>query len=121
MKSRDFNKDNLMKLFTRHGTDSMIFGHAHIMDFRNYINSILSSPPKVVERETEVTKDTVPTSNNESTKDVQPPVVQVQSQVPNSQPVVAPVSASMPNLKPPKSSILYPSRRNDERRREKAN
>nr|GEY41524.1 reverse transcriptase domain-containing protein [Tanacetum cinerariifolium] len=31
-----------------------------------------SSPPKVVERETEVTKDTVPPTNNESTKDVQP-------------------------------------------------
>ncbi|GJX69733.1 reverse transcriptase domain-containing protein [Tanacetum coccineum] len=77
-----------------------------------------SSPPKVVERETEVTKDTVPPTNSESTKDVQPPVVQVQPQVPNSEPVVAPVSASMPNLKP---SILYPSRRNDERRREKAN
>ncbi|GJZ26482.1 reverse transcriptase domain-containing protein [Tanacetum coccineum] len=34
------------------------------------------------------------------------------------EPVVAPVSAPMPN---PKSSIPYPSRRNDERRREKAN
>ncbi|GJR50430.1 reverse transcriptase domain-containing protein [Tanacetum coccineum] len=45
-----------------------------------------SSPPKVVERETE--------------------------------PVVTPVSAPMPNLKP---SIPYPLRRNDERRREKAN
>ncbi|GKA08181.1 hypothetical protein Tco_0687512, partial [Tanacetum coccineum] len=33
-------------------------------------------------------------------------------------PVVAPVRAPMPN---PKSSIMYPSRRNDERRREKAN
>ncbi|GJY01159.1 hypothetical protein Tco_0359311 [Tanacetum coccineum] len=77
-----------------------------------------SSPPKVVERETEVTKDTVLPTNNGSTKDVQPPVVQVQSQVPNSEPVVAPVSAPMPNLKP---SIPYPSRRNDERRREKAN
>ncbi|GKD33411.1 reverse transcriptase domain-containing protein, partial [Tanacetum coccineum] len=73
---------------------------------------------KVVERETEVTKDTVPPTNNGSTKDVQPPVVQVQSQVPNSEPVVAPVSALMPNLK---LSIPYPSRRNDERRREKAN
>ncbi|GKC08747.1 hypothetical protein Tco_1000357 [Tanacetum coccineum] len=31
-----------------------------------------SSPPKVVERETEVTKDTVLPTNNESTKDVQP-------------------------------------------------
>ncbi|GJV17479.1 reverse transcriptase domain-containing protein [Tanacetum coccineum] len=77
-----------------------------------------SSPPKVVERETEVTKDTVPPTNNESTKDVQPPVVQVQSQVPNSKPVVTPVSAPMPNLK---ISIPYPSRRNDEKRREKAN
>ncbi|GJT35558.1 hypothetical protein Tco_0925977 [Tanacetum coccineum] len=52
-----------------------------------------SSPPKVVERETEVTKDTVPPTNNGSTKDVQPSVVQVQPQVPNSEPVVAPVSA----------------------------
>ncbi|GJT85994.1 hypothetical protein Tco_1067711 [Tanacetum coccineum] len=34
-----------------------------------------SSPPKVVECETEVTKDTVPPTNNGSTKDVQPPVV----------------------------------------------
>ncbi|GJZ10850.1 reverse transcriptase domain-containing protein [Tanacetum coccineum] len=77
-----------------------------------------SSPPKVLERETEVTEDTTPPTNNGSTKDVQPPVVQVQPQVPNSEPVVAPVSAPMPNLKP---SIPYPSRRNDERRREKAN
>ncbi|GJT94241.1 reverse transcriptase domain-containing protein [Tanacetum coccineum] len=77
-----------------------------------------SSPSKVVERETEVTKDTVPLTNNGSTKDVQPPVVQVQPHVPNSEPVVAPVSAPMPN---PKPSIPYPSRRNDERRREKAN
>ncbi|GKD55370.1 hypothetical protein Tco_1288757 [Tanacetum coccineum] len=34
-----------------------------------------SSPPKVVERETEVTKDMVPPTNNGSTEDVQPPVV----------------------------------------------
>ncbi|GJV08995.1 reverse transcriptase domain-containing protein [Tanacetum coccineum] len=79
---------------------------------------ITSSSPKVVERETEVTKDTVPPTNNGSTKDVQPPVVQVQPQVPNSEPVVISVSAPMPNLKP---TIPYPSRRNDERRREKAN
>ncbi|GJU63523.1 reverse transcriptase domain-containing protein [Tanacetum coccineum] len=77
-----------------------------------------SSSPKVVECETEVTKDTVPPSNNGSIKDVQPPVVQVQPQVPNFEPVVAPVSAPMHNLKP---TILYPSRRNDKRRREKAN
>nr|GEW44460.1 reverse transcriptase domain-containing protein [Tanacetum cinerariifolium] len=46
-------------------------------------------PPKVVERETKVTKDTVPPTNNESTKDVQPPVVQFETQVPNSELVVA--------------------------------
>ncbi|GJZ47578.1 hypothetical protein Tco_0601410 [Tanacetum coccineum] len=85
---------------------------------RPTIPTTSSSPPKVVEHETEVTKDTVLPTNNGSTKDVQPPVVQVQSQVPNSEPAVAPVSAPMPNLK---SSITYPSRRNDEKRREKAN
>ncbi|GJX64464.1 hypothetical protein Tco_0298807 [Tanacetum coccineum] len=50
------------------------------------IPTTFSSPPKVVEHESE--------------------------------PVVAPVSAPMPNLKP---SIPYPSRRNNERHREKAN
>ncbi|GKC97683.1 hypothetical protein Tco_1167958 [Tanacetum coccineum] len=69
-----------------------------------------SSSPKVVERETEVTKDTMLPTNNGSTKDVQPPVVQVQPHLPNSEPVVTPVSAPMPNLKP---TILYPSRQND--------
>nr|GEZ28572.1 hypothetical protein [Tanacetum cinerariifolium] len=71
------------------------------------------SPPKVVKCETEVTKDTVPPTNNGSTKDVQPPVVQVETQVPNSEPVVAPVvepvkafvNAPKPN---PKPSIPYP-------------
>ncbi|GJT18088.1 reverse transcriptase domain-containing protein [Tanacetum coccineum] len=85
-----------------------------------------SSPPKVVERETEVTKDTVPPTNNGSTEDVQPLVVQVETQVPNSEPVVAPivepveapVSAPKPN---PKPSIPYPSRLNDQKLREKAN
>ncbi|GKA82511.1 hypothetical protein Tco_0789259 [Tanacetum coccineum] len=37
-----------------------------------------SSPPKVVECEPEMTKDMVPPTNNGSTKDVQPPVVQDQ-------------------------------------------
>ncbi|GJV13031.1 hypothetical protein Tco_1354572 [Tanacetum coccineum] len=77
-----------------------------------------SSSPKVVERETEVTKDMMPPTNNGSTKDVQPLVVQVQPQVPNSEPVVISISAPMPNLKP---TIPYPSRRNDVRRCEKAN
>nr|GFD18516.1 reverse transcriptase domain-containing protein [Tanacetum cinerariifolium] len=49
-----------------------------------------SSLPKVVECETEVTKDMVPPTNNESTKDVQPSVVQIETPVPNSEPVAAP-------------------------------
>nr|GEY45461.1 reverse transcriptase domain-containing protein [Tanacetum cinerariifolium] len=85
-----------------------------------------SSPPKVVEREIEMTKDTVPHTNNGSSKDVQPLVVQAETKIPNSNPVVAPVvelveapvSAPKPN---PKPLILYPSRLHDQKLREKAN
>nr|GEY79046.1 reverse transcriptase domain-containing protein [Tanacetum cinerariifolium] len=77
-----------------------------------------SSLPQVVERETEVTKDTVPLTNNGSTKDVQPPVVQTKTYMPNSEPVVAPVNAPKPNQK---SSIPYPSRFHDQKLRDKAN
>ncbi|GKB95077.1 hypothetical protein Tco_0981214, partial [Tanacetum coccineum] len=59
------------------------------------IPTTTSYPPKVVEREPEVTKDTVFPTNNRSTKDVQPPVVQVQSYVPNSEPVVTPVNTPL--------------------------
>ncbi|GKB69422.1 reverse transcriptase domain-containing protein [Tanacetum coccineum] len=82
------------------------------------IPTTYSSPPKVVERETGVTKDKVPPTNNGSTKDVQPLIVQVQPQVPNFEPVVAPVITPKPN---PKPSIPYPSRLNDQKIREKAN
>nr|GEX72368.1 hypothetical protein [Tanacetum cinerariifolium] len=50
-----------------------------------------SSLPPIVERETEATKDTVPPTNNESTKDVQPLVVQTESLILNSEPIVAPI------------------------------
>nr|GEU46756.1 reverse transcriptase domain-containing protein [Tanacetum cinerariifolium] len=85
-----------------------------------------SSPPKVVERETKVTKDTVPPTNNESTQDVQPLVVQVETSIPNSEPVVAPVvepvEASVSAPKPnPKPLIPYPSRLHDQKLRDKAN
>nr|GEZ92723.1 reverse transcriptase domain-containing protein [Tanacetum cinerariifolium] len=69
------------------------------------IPTVFSSLPKVVECESKVTKDTVPPTNNESTKDVQPSVVQIETSIPNSEPVVAPVSALKPNQKP---SIPYP-------------
>nr|GEZ69570.1 reverse transcriptase domain-containing protein [Tanacetum cinerariifolium] len=90
------------------------------------ISTTSSSLPQVVERETEVTKDMVPPTNNGSTKDVQPPVVQVETLIPNYEPVVAPiiepvvapVSASKPHQKP---SIPYPSRLHDQKLRDKAN
>nr|GEV40979.1 hypothetical protein [Tanacetum cinerariifolium] len=76
------------------------------------IPTTFSSLPQVVERETEVTKDTVPSTNNESTKDVQPLIVQVETPIPNFKPVVAPVSAPKPYLK---LSIPYPSRLHDQK------
>ncbi|GJX39675.1 reverse transcriptase domain-containing protein [Tanacetum coccineum] len=60
--------------------------------------------------------DTMPPANNGSTEDVQPPVVQIQSRNPNPEPTVAPVVTPIP-----KASIPFPSRRNDEKRKEKAN
>nr|GEV43854.1 reverse transcriptase domain-containing protein [Tanacetum cinerariifolium] len=85
-----------------------------------------SSLPRVVERETEVTKDTVPPTNNGSTKDVKPLVVQTETPIPHSEPIVtpvvepivAPISSSKPNQKP---SISYPSRLHDQKLRDKAN
>ncbi|GJY81404.1 reverse transcriptase domain-containing protein, partial [Tanacetum coccineum] len=79
---------------------------------------ITSSSPKVMERDTEVTKDTMHPTNNGSTEDVPPPVVPIVHHESISEPANAPVSASRPNQK---ASIPFPSRRNDERRREKAN
>nr|GEV48816.1 reverse transcriptase domain-containing protein [Tanacetum cinerariifolium] len=70
--------------------------------------------------------DMVNPTNNGSTEDVQPQVVQSESPIltfepvtsPISEPVIAQVSAPKPNRK---ASIPYPSRRNDERNHEKAN
>ncbi|GKG64399.1 hypothetical protein Tco_0659502, partial [Tanacetum coccineum] len=61
----------------------------------------------------------MPPANNGSTEDVQPPVIQINAPVvtrnPNPEPNVAPVVTPVP-----KASIPFPSRRNDERRKEKA-
>ncbi|GJR99181.1 hypothetical protein Tco_0315690 [Tanacetum coccineum] len=78
--------------------------------------SVTIQGPKAVSHDTEVTKDTMPPANNGSTEDVQPPVVQIQSGNPNPEPNVSPVETPIP-----KASIPFPSRRNDERRKEKAN
>nr|GFB65838.1 reverse transcriptase domain-containing protein [Tanacetum cinerariifolium] len=83
-----------------------------------YQGPTIPTPSKVAKKGTEVTKDQVQTSNSQSTAPIQPTVTQSESETPVSEPVVAPVSASMPNLKP---SIPYPSKRDNERRRDQAN
>nr|GEX16078.1 hypothetical protein [Tanacetum cinerariifolium] len=89
-------KEDLMGITTRSGNE-----------YKGPTIPTTSSPPKVVERETEVTKDTMPPTNNGSTKDVQPLVFQVKTQIPYFKPIVAPVvepveahvSAPKPNPK----------------------
>nr|GEW56216.1 reverse transcriptase domain-containing protein [Tanacetum cinerariifolium] len=109
-------KKDLKGITTRSGTAYQ--GHT--------IPTTFSFLPQVVERETEVTKDTVSHTNNGSTKDVQPLVVQIETHVPNSEPIVAPIiepvaapiSAPKPNQKP---SIPYPSKLHDQKLCDKAN
>nr|GEU78977.1 reverse transcriptase domain-containing protein [Tanacetum cinerariifolium] len=94
--------------------------------YRDNIQEFVSQASAVVEDKPKATKDTVKPTNNGSTEDVQPQVVQSKSPVLTSEPVTSPISepviALVSALKPnPKSSISYPSRRNDERNHEKAN
>nr|GEV61519.1 DNA-directed DNA polymerase [Tanacetum cinerariifolium] len=85
-----------------------------------------TSLPPLVERETEATKDTVHSTNNRNTKDVQPPIVSTESLILNSDPVIcpiiepvaSPIGAPRPNQRP---SIPYPSRLHDQKLRDKAN
>nr|GEY47073.1 reverse transcriptase domain-containing protein [Tanacetum cinerariifolium] len=84
----------------------------------SYQGPTISTQSKVVKQGTEVTKDQAQTPSSQSTAPVQPPVTRSKTQTLVSEPVVAPVSAPMPNLKP---SIPYPSRRDNERRRDQAN
>nr|GEU53511.1 reverse transcriptase domain-containing protein [Tanacetum cinerariifolium] len=83
-----------------------------------YQGPTIPTPSKVVKQKIKVTKDQVQTPRSQSTTPVQPPVAQSKTQTPIFELVVAPVSAPMPNLK---SSIPYPSRRDNERRRNQAN
>nr|GEW01535.1 reverse transcriptase domain-containing protein [Tanacetum cinerariifolium] len=84
----------------------------------SYQGPTIPTPSKVLKQGTDVTKDQVQTPSSQSTAPVQPPVAQSELQTPISEPVVAPVSALMPNFK---SSIRYPSRRDNEKRRDQAN
>nr|GEY43107.1 reverse transcriptase domain-containing protein [Tanacetum cinerariifolium] len=110
------SKDDLKGITTRSGTE---YQGPTVPTTSSYL-------PPVVERETEATKDTVHPANNGSTKDVQPPIVQTESPILNSEPVVAPiiepvaspVSSLKPNLRP---SIPYTSRFHDQKLRDKSN
>nr|GEY47143.1 reverse transcriptase domain-containing protein [Tanacetum cinerariifolium] len=66
-----------------------------------------SSLPKEVERETKVKRDTVPPTNNGSTKYIQHLVVQTETPILNSKPIVAPIIEPVvaPFTKTDKSSI----------------
>nr|GEV91923.1 DNA-directed DNA polymerase [Tanacetum cinerariifolium] len=89
-------------------------------------NTITNPMEDLKERGTEATKDKMHPTNNRSTEDVQPSVVPTESPILNSEPVISPViepaaspvSAPRPNQRP---SILYPSRLQDQKLRDKAN
>nr|GEU64274.1 reverse transcriptase domain-containing protein [Tanacetum cinerariifolium] len=89
-------------------------------------SSACTLPSNTIANPKKAAKDTMNPTNNGNTEDVQPQAVQSESPVLTSKPItsliseptIAPVSSSKPN---PKASIPYPSRRNDERNREKAN
>nr|GEW19791.1 reverse transcriptase domain-containing protein [Tanacetum cinerariifolium] len=89
-------KEDLKGITTRSGTAYQ----------RPTIHTTSSSLPQVVERETKVTKDTVHPTNNGSTKDVQPSVVQTKTPILNSEPVVAPIIE--PIVAPVNALILMP-------------
>nr|GEU97857.1 reverse transcriptase domain-containing protein [Tanacetum cinerariifolium] len=90
--------------------DSSTMNTASSSGLKTHLSNTITNPKEdlKVERATEVTKDTVPPTNNERTKDVQPLVVHIETPIPNSKPVVtpiiepvaAPVSAPKPNQKP---------------------
>nr|GFA13950.1 reverse transcriptase domain-containing protein [Tanacetum cinerariifolium] len=86
----------------------------NIQDGVAYQGPTIPTPSKVVKQGTEVTKDQVQTPSSQSIAPVQPLVAQSETQTPVSETVVAPVSVLMPNLK---TSIPYPSRHDNERRR----
>ncbi|GJX29067.1 reverse transcriptase domain-containing protein [Tanacetum coccineum] len=98
-------------------TNSNIY-HDNIQDF--YVPVLGNSSGTLLQPKGRFKRSRCLLANNGSTKDVQPPVVQIQSRNLNPEPNVAPVVA--PVVTPiPKALIPFPSRRNDERRKEKAN
>nr|GEW50278.1 reverse transcriptase domain-containing protein [Tanacetum cinerariifolium] len=76
-----------------------------------YQGPTIPTQSKVVKQRTEVTKNQVQTLSSQSTAPIQPLVIQSKTQTPVSEPVVALVSDPIP----------YPSRRDNEKRRDQAN
>nr|GEW23833.1 reverse transcriptase domain-containing protein [Tanacetum cinerariifolium] len=118
--------DDLLRACPHHGFSELhqldTFYNALNVNDQDSLNSAagptVPTPSKVVKHGTEVTKDQVQSPSSQSTSSVQPSVAQSKTQTPVSKPIAAPVSAPMPNLKP---STPYPSRRDNERRRDQAN
>nr|GFA11226.1 reverse transcriptase domain-containing protein [Tanacetum cinerariifolium] len=77
------------------------------------MNNIRSTEP--LEKSWEIRNDD---NSSQNTAPVQPSIIQPEPQASVFEPVVAPVSSPMPNLKP---FIPYPSRRDNEKRRDQAN
>ncbi|GKE86076.1 reverse transcriptase domain-containing protein [Tanacetum coccineum] len=81
------------------------------------------SPKKVVERETEETADKEQSNFQGSTAQIPPPVIPIsipESDVPNSLPKTTPIPESEIPKNLPKPNIPYPSRRDDQKSRDKA-
>ncbi|GKB25227.1 reverse transcriptase domain-containing protein [Tanacetum coccineum] len=81
------------------------------------------SPKKVVERETEETTDKEQTNFQGSTAQIPPPVILIsipESDVPKTLPKTTPILESDVRKNLPKPNIPYPSRRDDQKSRDKA-
>ncbi|GJU80701.1 hypothetical protein Tco_1283066 [Tanacetum coccineum] len=82
-----------------------------------------SSPKKVVERETEETTDKEQTNFQGSTAQIPPPVIPIsipEPDVPKTLPKTTPIPESEVPKSLPKPNIQYPSRRDDQKSRDKA-
>ncbi|GKF74622.1 hypothetical protein Tco_0220954, partial [Tanacetum coccineum] len=79
------------------------------------------SPKKVVERETKETKDKEQTNFQGSTAQIPPLVIPIlEPDVPNFLPKTTPTLESEVSKSLPKPNIPYPSRRDDQKSRDKA-
>ncbi|GJT32460.1 reverse transcriptase domain-containing protein [Tanacetum coccineum] len=81
------------------------------------------SPKKVVERETEETTDKEQTNFQGNTAQIPPPVIPIyipKPDVPKTLPKTTPIPESDVSKSLPKPNIIYPSRRDDQKSRDKA-